>query len=319
MTTTSSPHRRCAALAALAIAAAFGLIFSLPATEARKVTSHHRRHVLAAAKIPKPCYYFPGNSFSEPTCTPNTDLSSKIPTTGMSGWANPFTRMMLCRNKLREDCGKGAERSQPDADGCVVSDYTGYGGKSEWEKYHAEDEALYGGPQRQGVCFSAEEVSFRLGPDQEFNATRFMPWFKLQAGDPTNTTDYLRARGNCSYTLNSIARVAYSNKCNALNTGFAETKKAVAALKINSDKALKCAAAGCAINVYNGTKAAERYRNAKVGKFQDAYAMCEPSTPHAWTTRLTAQTDGLLFRQYQLCHSDYLQRSKALCEGAILA
>ncbi|KAG2423448.1 hypothetical protein HXX76_015319 [Chlamydomonas incerta] len=280
-----------------------GRLDTLPGTNANGAA----RHLLAAAKAPKPCYFNPGNSYTQATCVPNTDFSATIPTTGMSGWArtliqsaiadtacaqyntssscnadlksycdwdvdleacisalepvltardvfcagSPMARMQLCRSKLREDCGMGAARSQPDADGCIVSDYVMYGGKAEFDEYNEEDLKLYGYPQRQGVCFLAEEVAARLGPDLEFNTTQFQPWFKAQSGDPANVTD--------------------------------------------------------------------NYRSLKPVQVQDAFTKCEASPPYLWTTRLNSKTDGLLYRQYQLCYSSYLQGIKAMCEGAALA
>ncbi|KAG2423441.1 hypothetical protein HXX76_015312 [Chlamydomonas incerta] len=192
-----------------------------------------------------------------------------------------YTKSELCLAKRRDECGKGADRSQPDSDGCVVSDWGAYLGKSQYEQY---------------------------GPASNY-----------VGGDANNVTDFYRARGNCSYAQNAVARLAYSANCAKQNQLYPDVTQQINSLNTSSVQAMNCAATGCATTPYNGTRTAARFAAQNIQGIAPVYTACEADTAIMWSTRLNPKTDGLLYRQYQLCYSSIRQRNKALCQGAVLA
>ncbi|KAG2423442.1 hypothetical protein HXX76_015313 [Chlamydomonas incerta] len=229
-----------------------------------------------------------------------------------------YAKSQLCLAKRCDECGKRTDRSQPDSDGCVVSDWGAYWGKSQYEEYGPADEKLLGGPYMFGACMMVGELAARLGTDHEFNMTSYSAWNRYAGGDATNITDFYRARGNCSYAQNAVARNAYAATCTKQNQVFPDVTKQVASLNTSSVQALTCAATGCATMAYNGTRSAARFAANKIQGIAPVYLTCKADTAIMWSTRLNPKTDGLLYRQYQLCYSSIRQRKKALCEGAVL-
>ncbi|KAG2451101.1 hypothetical protein HYH02_004369 [Chlamydomonas schloesseri] len=230
-----------------------------------------------------------------------------------------YTKSENCLSKRRDECGAGADRSQPDAEGCVVSDWGAYWGKSQYQAYGPADEARLGGPNMFGVCMLAEELPARLGSDNEYNRTSYEAWNRYVGGDANNVTDFLRARGNCSYSQNAVARNVYSAQCLYTNDIYADANNTFKSLNTSSAAAMACAANGCAQNVYNGTRSTARYAANKLqGMIGTVYTVCETDSTYLWSTRLNPKTDRQVYAMYQLCYSPYLQRNKALCEGAVL-
>ncbi|KAG2429963.1 hypothetical protein HYH02_013914 [Chlamydomonas schloesseri] len=230
----------------------------------------------------------------------------------------PYTKYMVCSRKRRTECGAGADRSRPDADGCVVSDWGGYWGKSLYEQYGPADEAATGGKNLFGVCFTTGELAARLGSNNEYNATSYEAWSAWVSGDSSNLADFYRARGNCSYAKNAVARNVYAAGCSAQNLIYADATKALRALNASSNAALTCAANGCTTTPYSGVKASNRYQSSKLKDVVPVYEVCEMDQSVMWAYRLNPKTDGPLMRQYEQCYSPTVQRSKALCEGVVV-
>ncbi|KAG2429962.1 hypothetical protein HYH02_013913 [Chlamydomonas schloesseri] len=231
-----------------------------------------------------------------------------------------YQKAHLCKNKRRNECGAGADRSQPDADGCVVSDWGGYWGKSIYEQYGPADEAATGGKNLFGVCMLKEELAARLGKDNEYNEATYTVWATYVNGNANDVNDFYRARGNCSYAKNAILRSQYNLACASNNNIFADkATHAMMAINTTSTAVLACAADGCLITPYSGAIATVRYTANKFKDLPAVYSVCEASEALMWPTRLNPKTDGVLLHQYQLCFSPALQRNKALCEGAVVA
>ncbi|KAG2491334.1 hypothetical protein HYH03_010339 [Edaphochlamys debaryana] len=85
-------------------------------------------------------------SYEYPDGKCQSNATNRIFINGVTCEGSPFKKSQVCSTKMMMECGAGTDGAQPDADGCVRSEWYLYGGKSIYDKTHEEAEKAMGGP-----------------------------------------------------------------------------------------------------------------------------------------------------------------------------